>query len=90
MTHLRNSLEKYLLSINDRKKFVSSLVNWPAVIAQWLNNQLLILRSRVQFQPPLALEIDKSDKKSFVKSYHESLSPANYQESTSLEFRNVT
>ncbi len=63
MRHLRNSLEKYLLSINDRKKFVSSLVNWPAVIAQWLNNQLLILRSRVQIQLPLAPEIDKSDKK---------------------------
>ncbi len=63
MICLRISLEKHLLSINERKKFVSSLVNWPAKIAQWLNNQLLILRSSVQIQLPLALEIDKSDKK---------------------------
>jgi hypothetical protein len=48
---------------NERKMFVSSFLKWLVKLAQWSNNQLMILSLRVRIQQQLALGLIKAKKK---------------------------
>ncbi len=48
---------------NERKKFVRSFMKWQLELAQWSNNQLIVLSLRVRIQQPLALGLIKAKKK---------------------------